>query len=86
MNPEQEQALQAHIKAIAQILYDDTPPEELTSLSGIEQAVRKQMQKHVMPCVGFFLSQQSPTQPEVIADESKASLENSRLRKNKRRN
>ena len=36
MTPEQEQALQAHIKAIAKILYDDTPPEQLTTLAGIE--------------------------------------------------
>jgi hypothetical protein len=73
MTPEQEQALQTHIKAIAQILYDDTPREELTSLSGIEQAVRRQMQKHVMPEVGVVLSQQKPIPPEVIADTSKVS-------------
>ncbi len=34
-----------------------TPPEQLTTLGGIEQAVREQMQKHVMPEVGVFLSQ-----------------------------
>lgn len=56
MTPEQQQALQAHIQAIAKILYDDTPPERLTTLAGIEQAVRDQMQKHVMPEVGVFLS------------------------------
>ncbi len=32
MTPEQEQALQEHIQAIAKILYDDTPPEQLTGL------------------------------------------------------
>lgn len=48
MTPEQQQALQEHIQAIAKILYDDTPPEQLTSLAGIEQAVRSQMHKHVM--------------------------------------
>jgi hypothetical protein len=80
MTPEQEQALQAHIKAIAQILYDDTPREELTTLSGIENAVRRQMQKHVMPEVGVFLSQQKPIRPEAISDTSKASSATSRLR------
>lgn len=83
MTPEQEQALQAHIKAIAQILYDDTPREELTSLSGIEQAVRRQMQKHVMPEVGVFLSQQKPIPPEAIAATSKASSATSRLQQPK---
>jgi hypothetical protein len=86
MTPEQEQALQVHIKAIARILYDDTPAEELTSLSGIEQAVRRQMQQHVMPEVGIFLSRQRPTPPEAIADKSKASSENCRLRKHKPKN
>lgn len=54
MTPEQKQALQEHIQAIAKILYEDTSPERLTSLAGIEQAVRSQMQKHVMPEVGVF--------------------------------
>lgn len=56
MTPEQEQALEGHIQAIAKILYEDTAPEKLTSLAGIEEAVRSQMQKHVMPKVGVFLS------------------------------
>lgn len=43
MTPEQEQALQEHIQAIAKILDDDTPPEQLTSLAGIEEAVRSQV-------------------------------------------
>lgn len=47
MIPEQEQALQDHVQAIAKILYEATPPEQLTTLGGIEQAVREQMQKHV---------------------------------------
>jgi hypothetical protein len=54
MTPEQQAALQEHIQATAKILYDDTPPEGLTSLTGIEQAVQRQMQKHLMPEVGVF--------------------------------
>ena len=73
MNPEQQQALDQHIQAIAKILYEDTPPEQLTSLAGIEKAVQSQMQKHVMPDVGVFLSQLStpaqingrPTTPQI---------------------
>lgn len=78
MNPEQQQALQEHIQAIAKILYEDTPSEQLTSLIGIEQAVRSQMQKHVMPEVGVFLSKLTPALTPAIADESKASSENYR--------
>ena len=43
MTPEKQQALQEHIQAIAKILYEDTSPEKLASLAGIEEAVRSQM-------------------------------------------
>jgi len=58
MTPPNNNKLQEHIQAIAKILYEDTSAEQLTTLAGIEQAVRNQMQKHVMPEVGVFLSQQ----------------------------
>jgi len=38
----EQQALQEHIQAIAKILYEDTSAEQLTTLAGIEQAVRNQ--------------------------------------------
>lgn len=44
MTPEQEQALKAHLKAIAQILYDDSDPEAMKTLEGIELTVRQQIQ------------------------------------------
>jgi hypothetical protein len=69
MTPEQKQALQEHIQAIAKILYEDTSPERLTSLAGIEEAVRSQMQKHVMPEVGVFLSKRLRTQEQGINDD-----------------
>lgn len=78
MTPEQQQALDQHIQAIAKILYEDTPPEQLTSLAGIEKAVRSQMQKHVMPDVGVFLSQLPQAQGQATNGDSKASSENSR--------
>jgi len=52
--PRTTTSLQEHIQAIAKILYEDTSAEQLTTLAGIEQAVRNQMQKHVMPEVGVF--------------------------------
>lgn len=78
MTPEQQQALQEHIQAIAKILDEDTPSEQLTSLGGIEQAVRSQMQKHVMPEVGVFLSKPALALAQAIADELKVSSENCR--------
>lgn len=73
MTPEQQKALQEHIQAIAQMLYEDTPKEQLTTLASIEQAVRNQMQEHVMPHVGVFLSQQSQAQQQDTRALSKAS-------------
>ena len=61
MTPEQKQTINQHIQAIAQILYEDTPKEKLTTLAGIEEAVREQMLTQVMPKVGVFLSNQQQT-------------------------
>ena len=58
MTPEQAHELQQHVQAIAKILYDNTPPEQLKDLAGIEQAVRTQVHAHVTPDIGNFLSQQ----------------------------
>lgn len=69
MTPEQKQALQEHIQAIAKILYEDTLPERLISLAGIEEAVRSQMHKHVMPEVGVFLSKRLRAQGQGINDD-----------------
>jgi len=69
MTPEQKQALQENIQAIAKILYEDTSPERLTNLAAIEEAVRSKMQKHVMPEVGFFLSQRLRVQQQDINDD-----------------
>jgi L-lactate utilization protein LutB len=53
MSPEEQKELDQHTKAIARILYKNTPKEELTSLGKIEEAVRARMQKYVMPEVGI---------------------------------
>ena len=57
MTSEQEQALKAHLEAIAQILYDNSDPEAMQTLEGIELTVRQQIQAHVSPQLGFFLSE-----------------------------
>lgn len=67
MTPEQQQVLQEHIRAIAQILYEDTPAEQLTTLGSIEQAVREQMLEHVMPEVGIFLSKTLQAQQQDVS-------------------
>ena len=68
MTPEKEQVMNQHIQAIAKILYEDTQPEKLTTLAGIEKAVRQQMMTQVMPKIGVFLSNQQQTLlPDVPA-------------------
>ena len=71
MTPEKQQALQEHIQVIAKILYEDTSPEKLTSLAGIEEAVRSQMQKHVMPEIGFFYQNSYRHKPRISTKTKK---------------
>lgn len=59
MNPDQKQTLKAHLEAIAQILYDESDPEAMRTLEGIELTVREQIQSHVSPELGIFLSAKS---------------------------
>ena len=58
MNPDQEQALKVHLEAIAQILYDNSDPEAMKTLEGIELTLREKIQAHVSPELGRFLSEQ----------------------------
>jgi len=60
MTPEQQQALNTHVQAIAQILYDDSDPKAIQTLEGIEVTLRSQLQKHVSPELGAFLSKPLP--------------------------
>ncbi len=56
MTPQEEQRLEACVTEIAQILYNNTPAEKITSLEEIEKTVRQQMMEHVSPRIALFLS------------------------------
>lgn len=56
MTPEENKNLQAHVQAIAAILYQNTEPLKLKTIEGIEQSVRQQVIKHISPQIGVFLS------------------------------
>jgi hypothetical protein len=58
MTPEDQAQLQQSIDTIAEILYRNTPAEQLQTLEGIEQAIRQQTQELVLPQLGVFLLQQ----------------------------
>lgn len=60
MTPEDQQHLDEHVQAIAKILYANADTTRLTNLGDIEKQVREQLQTHVSPKLGSFLSATSP--------------------------
>jgi hypothetical protein len=54
MTPEQKQALDKHVQAIAEILYAEAEQSQMTNLGEIETVIRKQLQEHVSPQMGVF--------------------------------
>ncbi len=68
MTPEKAAQLKIHLEAIAQMLYEESDPAEMQTLEGIEMTVREQIQAHVSPELGHFLSAQlAAQQPDVPA-------------------
>jgi hypothetical protein len=70
MNAEKKAQIQAHTRALAALLYEETDLEQVKTLAGIEAAVRGHLLEHVSPEIGDFLLQQAAAQP---VDESVAS-------------
>ena len=85
MDTDKLQQIQAHARAIAALLYDETAPEQLTTLEGIEQAVRGHILEHVSPEIGDFLLQRQVGQTVGEVGNSKASSEPSASVKSKRK-
>jgi hypothetical protein len=56
MTPEEKQELDQHVQAIAKLLYKDADKSRMTNLGEIEVVIREQLQEHVSPQVGVFLS------------------------------
>jgi hypothetical protein len=75
MTPEQAQALKVHLQAIAQILYDESDPAAMKTLEGIEMTVRQQIQAHVSPELGSFLSKRLQERKQANSEDSKAPWE-----------
>jgi hypothetical protein len=70
MDAQKKAQIQAHARALAALLYEETDPEQVKTLVGIEAAVRGHLLEHVSPEIGDFLLQQAAG-PRV--DESAAS-------------
>ncbi len=76
MDADKKAQLQAHAQAIAAILYEETDPEQVQTLAGIEETVRRHLLEHVNPEIGTFLSAPVATQPAAAPARSPASSEN----------
>jgi hypothetical protein len=57
MKVDKLEQMKAHVNAIAEILYEETDSEQVKTLEGIEEAVRKHLIDYVNPEVAKFLSQ-----------------------------
>lgn len=75
MNVDKKAQIQAHAQAIAALLYEETDPEQVKTLAGIEEAVRKHVLEHVSPEIGNFLSRQVAAQRVDASGASTALLD-----------
>lgn len=75
MDSVKEAQITAHALALAALLYEETEPEKLKTLGGIEEAIREHMQGRVNPAIANFLSQQVAKQQQGAAVQLPASWE-----------
>jgi len=73
MDTDKKAQLQAHARAIAALLYEETDPEQVKTLAGIEAVVRGHVLEHVSPDIGNFLLRQVAAQPVGETGASTAS-------------
>lgn len=64
MDASKQARLQELTQEIAELLYEETDPEAVKTLEGIEKAVRGHLLEHVGPEIGHFLSAPVAAPPE----------------------
>jgi hypothetical protein len=73
-----DESKQARLKELTQelaaLLYEESDPEEVKTLEGIEKTVRGHLLEHVGPELGHFLSVQAAAQSKAVGEASPASL------------
>ncbi len=74
MDAAKKAQIQAYAQAIAALLYEETDPQQVKTLAGIEEAVREHVLEHVSPEIGNFLLQQVVAQQADANAPSAASL------------
>ncbi len=68
MDASKEARLKALTQELAELLYEETDPEAVKTLEGIETAVRGHLLEHVGPELGHFLSAQAAAQREAASE------------------
>lgn len=76
MDASKEARLKALTQELAELLYEETDPEDVKTLKGIENAVRGHLLEHVGPELGHFLSAQAAAQREAASEALPASSAN----------
>ena len=51
---EKQAQIKTYARAMAALLYEETDPEKIQTLEGIEEAVRDHILEHMSPEIGFF--------------------------------
>ncbi len=62
MTPSERLELKACLKRASEILYNDSEPESLETLEGIEKTVREQVLENISPEIALFLSKKRQEQ------------------------
>ena len=83
MTPEQQAELNLHLKAIANILYEQAQSNKLETLVSIEETIREQTLEYITPQIGFFLFKRLQELKQEEQESSKVLLVNYLLPKNK---
>lgn len=76
MDKDKQAKIAEHARAIAAMLYEETEPEQVQTLVGIEEAVRGHLLEHVNPEIASFLSKQVAAPKPDESEASTASWEN----------
>lgn len=64
MTPSEEKELEACLRRVSEILYNNSDQESLETLETLENAVRAKVLEHVSPKIALFLSKK---RPELVA-------------------
>lgn len=72
MTPEEQRDLEICVNRISEILHQDAQSQSLpmSTLAEIESTVRQQLQTHISPKIGFFLS--TPLAPRKLEHTDEA--------------